>query len=51
MREDTQAGSMRRQFVLVPVQSLPRGHYELEVIVTDQVNGSMAKRSAEFILE
>ena len=34
-RDERHVGTMRRQFVVVPVQALPPGRYELEVVVTD----------------
>jgi hypothetical protein len=47
-REEQQAGTIRRQFVDVPVQSLPPGHYRVEVVVKDQTAGSQAAREAYF---
>ncbi|HUK63638.1 MAG TPA: hypothetical protein VLV15_09895, partial [Dongiaceae bacterium] len=47
-REEQQAGRIRRQFVDVPVQTLPPGHYRVEVVVTDQTAGTQASREAYF---
>jgi len=41
----------RRQFVRVPVQSLPPGRYQLEVEVRDQIAGTVASRTVEFVRE
>jgi hypothetical protein len=48
-REDVNPGDLRRQFVTVPVQSLPAGKYKLEIRVRDLVAGDEAVRSAEFV--
>ena len=40
------AGSTRRQYLSVPAQSLPPGHYRLEVTVKD--HGATARRAMEF---
>jgi GWxTD domain-containing protein len=48
-REEEQAGSIRRQVVSVPVQSLPPGRYRLEIRVRDLLAGTQATRSAEFV--
>ena len=40
------AGSTRRQYLKVPAQSLPPGHYRLEVTVKD--HGASAHREVEF---
>jgi len=50
-REESHLGALRRQFVIVSVQSLPPGRYQLEVRVRDQVAGTVAERSAEFVRE
>ena len=47
-REETQAGSLRRQFVSVPVQPLPMGRYRLEVRVRDLVGGGEVITRADF---
>jgi GWxTD domain-containing protein len=48
-REAEQVGSMRRQFVRVPVQSLPAGKYRLEVTVRDRIADVEARGAAEFV--
>lgn len=48
-RREEQSGSLRRQFVTVPVQGLPNGRYRLEIRVRDLNAGSEAVRSAEFV--
>lgn len=48
-REDENPGSLRRQFVTVPIQSLPAGKYQLEIRVRDLVVGSEVVRSALFV--
>ncbi len=48
-REETNVGGMRRQFVSVPVSTLPAGRYRLEVRVRDTVSGAEASRSTEFV--
>jgi len=47
-RQEAMIGSIRRQFVSVPVQSLPAGHYLLEIHVRDLAAGTEALRTAEF---
>lgn len=47
-RQEEQVGSIRRQFVSVPVQALPSGNYRLEIRVRDLLLGSEATRTAEF---
>jgi len=47
-RESENYGALRRQFVTVPVQSLPAGRYEIEIKVRDLVRGTEAVRRAEF---
>jgi hypothetical protein len=39
-------GSTRRQYLSVPAQSLPPGHYRLEVTVHD--HGATVRRAVEF---
>ena len=48
-RAEDNAGPLRRQFVSVPVQSLPAGRYTLEVRVLDLVSNARAVRVAEFV--
>ncbi|HTR97125.1 MAG TPA: GWxTD domain-containing protein [Candidatus Acidoferrales bacterium] len=43
------AGPLRRQFVSVPVQTLPPGHYRLEIQVRDRLTGAEASGSADFL--
>jgi GWxTD domain-containing protein len=50
-REEQQVGSLRRQFVSVPAQSLPAGHYRLEIRVRDLVSGQGAEADADFVRE
>jgi GWxTD domain-containing protein len=47
-RAETNAGPLRRQFVSVPVQSLPPGRYRLEVTVHDLLSGTVAAGQAKF---
>jgi len=48
-RQEEHAGELRRQFVRVPVQTLPAGRYRLEIRVRDLVAGTEAAGSAEFL--
>ena len=48
-REEENVGPIRRQFVTVPVQSLPAGRYRLEILVRDLVADDQAVRTAEFV--
>jgi hypothetical protein len=50
-REEQQIGSLRRQFVSVPVQSLPAGLYRLEIRVRDRVGRGEVVASTEFVHE
>jgi len=50
-RQDAVLGTVRRQFISVPVQSLAPGRYRLEVVVRDVLTGDELKRSAEFTRE
>jgi hypothetical protein len=50
-RQEEQAGSLRRQFVTVPVEALPVGRYRLEIRVRDLNAGTEAVKSAEFVKE
>jgi hypothetical protein len=47
-REETNAGSLRRQFVSVPMSQLPAGRYRLEVHVRDLASGAEVTRTVEF---
>jgi len=47
-REETQPGDIRRQFVEVPVQSLPPGAYRLDITVRDQLAGTERSQSVVF---
>ncbi len=42
------AGGVRRQYVSVPLQSLPAGSWRLEVRVRDQITGEEAARETQF---
>lgn len=48
-RREEQPGPLRRQFVQVPVQSLPLGRYLLEIRIRDLNSGDEAVRTAEFV--
>jgi GWxTD domain-containing protein len=48
--EDT-PGAMRRQFVTVPIRSLPPGRYEIEIRVRDLNSGARAVGTAQFLRE
>ena len=48
-RGDEQTGPLRRQFVSVPVQSLPPGRYRFEVTVRDRVAATEARSDVEFV--
>jgi GWxTD domain-containing protein len=48
-REEENIGDMRRQFVTVPVQSLPPGRYQLEIKVRDLMAGQEVARTALFV--
>jgi len=50
-RQDQVLGTVRRQFVSVPVRSLAPGHYRLDIVVRDVLTGDEQKRSAYFIRE
>jgi hypothetical protein len=47
-REDEVAGGVRRQFVSVPVQSLPQGRYRIEVLARDLVGGGECRGETLF---
>jgi hypothetical protein len=48
-REEENPGSLRRQFVTVPVQSLPPGKYRLDIRVKDLIADVAVTRTAEFV--
>jgi hypothetical protein len=50
-RDIENVGTLRRQFVTVPVQALPAGRYLLEITVRDLVAGDEAKAVAGFVKE
>ncbi|HXS82598.1 MAG TPA: GWxTD domain-containing protein [Methylomirabilota bacterium] len=50
-RQDAVLGTVRRQFVSVPVRSLAPGNYRLDLIVRDVLTGDEQKRSAFFTRE
>jgi GWxTD domain-containing protein len=50
-RQDRVLGTVRRQFVSVPVRELPPGRYRLDVTVRDVLSGEERMRSAEFTRE
>jgi GWxTD domain-containing protein len=50
-RQDAVLGTVRRQFVSVPVRSLAPGRYRLDVVVRDVLTGDEQKRSALFTRE
>jgi GWxTD domain-containing protein len=47
-RMETTRGSLRRQFLSVPVGSLPTGSYQLAVVVRDIENGAIAQAVTSF---
>jgi hypothetical protein len=42
-------GPTRRQYVTVPVQSLPPGRYRLAITIRDRISGRSARRETEFV--
>jgi len=50
-RQDAVLGTVRRQFVSVPIHSLAPGNYRLDVVVRDVLSGDEQKRSAFFTRE
>lgn len=50
-REEETPGSVRRQYVTVPIRSLPAGRYEIEIRVQDLSSGASATGKAEFVRE
>jgi GWxTD domain-containing protein len=47
-RQDAVLGTVRRQYVSVPVQDLPPGRYRLDVTVRDVLTGDERRSSVEF---
>jgi GWxTD domain-containing protein len=47
-REEQNVGALRRQYLRVPTQDLPAGHYWLDVEVRDLVAGTEAKQQVGF---
>ncbi len=47
-RQDQNPGSLRRQYITVPVASLAPGRYRLEITVRDLATGAAAARQLEF---
>jgi GWxTD domain-containing protein len=47
-RTETNVGPLRRQFVSVPVETLPAGRYRLEIVVHDLVSGQDAQGATDF---
>ncbi len=50
-RQDAVLGTVRRQYLSVPVHELPAGRYRLDVTVRDVLTGDERRRSAEFTRE
>jgi len=50
-RQDAVLGTVRRQFVSVPIRSLAPGHYRLDLLVRDVLTGDEQKRTAFFTRE
>jgi hypothetical protein len=50
-RQDAVLGTVRRQYVRIPLQDLPPGRYRLDITVRDVLGGEELKRSAEFVRE
>jgi hypothetical protein len=50
-RQEEHIGSMRRQLLSVPTQSLTVGRYRLEVLVQDLLTGMITSRTTGFIRE
>ncbi|HYM81794.1 MAG TPA: GWxTD domain-containing protein [Candidatus Limnocylindria bacterium] len=48
IRREEQAGTLRRQYVSIPIQGLPLGRYRLEIRVRDLVAAVEALRTVEF---
>ncbi len=47
-RQDAVLGPVRRQFVSLPVQTLPAGNYRLDLTVRDVLTGDQQRRSVAF---
>jgi hypothetical protein len=47
-RSDQNVGDLRRQFVTIPAQSLPPGHYRLDVRLRDDIAGVEAHAETRF---
>lgn len=47
--EDSGLGGLRRQFVQVPLEALPKGEYRLEVHLHDRSGGGTVTRTLEFV--
>jgi hypothetical protein len=47
-REDDFDGTLRRQFITVPMRSIKRGTYDLRVQVLDLISGSRATTGLRF---
>ena len=47
-REDENLGSLRRQFLKVPLETLPPGHYWLEIHVRDLLSDAETDGREEF---
>jgi hypothetical protein len=47
-REDENLGELRRQFLKVPLETLPPGHYWLEIHVRDVLSGAETDARQEF---
>jgi hypothetical protein len=50
-REEAQVGNLRRQFVSIPLEGMPTGHYQVSVHVRDLVGGTEALTSNDFYLQ
>ncbi|HET7226782.1 MAG TPA: GWxTD domain-containing protein [Candidatus Eisenbacteria bacterium] len=48
-REEQNLGDMRRQYLSVPIGSLPPGPYRLDVTVRDLVAGTLARTTTDFV--
>jgi len=47
-RREAHSGSLRRQFVTIPIQTLPPGSYRIRITVRDLVTGRQVTRTAGF---
>lgn len=47
--EESSPGSLRRQFVQMPLEALPPGEYRLDVHVHDALGGGTVSRSLQFV--